>query len=259
MLSPLFLVLGVVFILGSSIGSFLNVCIYRVPNGESIVSPPSSCPKCKNRLRWYHNIPVLGYAFLGGRCGFCGLPISLRYPFVEILTGALFLLVFYYFCFCPLSFVYWLFLSLLIVVSFIDLDHQVIPDVISIPGIFLGLICSFLIPWIDWFDSFLGAFLGAAILLSIALLYKYLVGRDGMGMGDVKLLAMLGSFLGWKSIFPIVFLASLIGTVIGVPLMMARRQTGALALPFGPFLAFAATIYLFWGEAIIQWYLGFYD
>ena len=246
------------FILGAVIGSFLNVCIYRIPAGESIVSPPSRCPQCGNQIRWYQNIPILSYVFLHGRCGFCQVRIPLRYALVEALTGLLFVVVLYSFGLSLATPVYWLFVAALVTITFIDLDHQIIPDVISLPGIAIGFLCSFAIPWLAWFDSLLGILLGGGLLLAIAWLYEVLAKREGMGGGDIKLLAMLGAFLGWQAVFPVIFFASLGGSIIGVPLMLIKKKRSRLALPFGPFLAAAALIYLFWGQNIIYWYLSFY-
>ncbi len=250
-----YLFLSSAFILGAVIGSFLNVCIYRIPEGLSIVSPPSSCPKCGHKIRWYENIPIISYLFLLGRCSACKVGISWRYPAIEALTGIIFTLVLYYFGFSEATLVYWLFAASLVVITFIDLDHQIIPDVISLPGIPIGFLCSFFIPWLAWYDSLLGILLGGGILFAVAWLYEVLAKREGMGGGDIKLLAMLGAFLGWKAILPIVFIASLIGTVVGVPVMIFQKKDSRLAIPFGPFLAFASFVYLFWGREIIYWYL----
>ncbi len=247
------------FILGSIIGSFLNVCIYRIPAGKSIVSPPSSCPNCGHRIRWFQNIPVVSYVFLGGKCASCRVKISLRYPVIEVLTGTLFATVLYYNGFSSATLVYWIFVAALVVVTFIDLDHQIIPDVISLPGIVVGFGCSFFIPWLSWIDSLVGILVGGGILLSIAWLYEKIAKREGMGGGDIKLLGMLGAFLGWKAVFPIIFIASLLGTLIGVPLMLIQRGDTRLAIPFGPFLAIAATVYLFWGQGLIYWYLHLFN
>lgn len=246
------------FIFGSVIGSFLNVCIYRIPAGLSIVSPPSSCPNCGRRIRWYENIPILSYLLLLGRCAGCKSSISLRYPLVEALSGILFVLILYYFGFSWATPIYFLLISMLVVITFIDLDHQIIPDVISLPGIGIGFACSFLIPWIGWLDSLLGIVLGGGLLMLIALGYEYLAKREGMGGGDIKLLAMLGAFLGWKAIFPVVFIASLVGTLIGVPVMLLKNKDTKLALPFGPFLSLAAIIYLLWGGDLVRWYLSLF-
>ncbi len=249
--------LAAAFVLGAVIGSFLNVCIYRIPAGKSIVSPPSSCPHCGHRIRWFQNIPILSYLVLMGKCAGCSQKISLRYPLIEALTGGLFVLVLYAFGLSLATPIYWLFAAALVVITFIDLDHQIIPDVISLPGIVFGFACSFAIPWLGWLDSLLGIFLGGGLLLAIAWGYQLLTKREGMGGGDIKLLAMIGAFLGWKAVFPIIFVASLAGTLVGVPLMLLGRKDSRLALPFGPFLSFSAIVYLFWGQGLIQWYLGF--
>lgn len=254
--------LSSVFIMGAVVGSFLNVCIYRIPAGKSIVSPPSACPHCKHRICWFQNIPILSYLLLCGKCASCKAKISFRYPAIEALTGLLFALVWYYFghtaepfSFTAATLVYWMFVAALVVITFIDLDHQIIPDVISLPGIIVGFVCSFFIPWLPWVDSLLGVVIGGGILLSIAWIYEKVAKREGMGGGDIKLLAMLGAFLGWKAVLPIVFIASLVGTLIGVPLMLLQKSDTKLAIPFGPFLAFAATVYLFLGRDLVYWYL----
>lgn len=246
------------FVLGAVIGSFLNVCIYRIPAGQSVVSPPSSCPNCDAGIRWFQNIPILSWLILRGRCAQCKIRISTRYPLIELLNGVLFVFVVAAFGLSWPTVIYWLFVSVLVVITFIDLDHQLIPDVISLPGIFVGFICSFFIPWIGWLDSLFGILLGGGLLMLIALAYEYLAKREGMGGGDIKLLAMLGAFLGWKAIFPVVFIASLVGTVVGVPLMLLQKKDGKLALPFGPFLALAAIVYLLYGSQLLVWYLGFF-
>ncbi len=243
------------FVLGALIGSFLNVCIYRIPAGKSVVSPPSSCPVCNHRIRWFENIPIVSYLFLGGKCSSCKLKISLRYPAIEALAGLLFVLVYSSFGYSPVTLVYWLFAATLIVITFIDFDHQIIPDIISLPGIPIGFACSFFIPWLSWLDSLLGILLGGGILFAVAWLYEVLAKREGMGGGDIKLLAMLGAFLGWNAILPVIFIASLVGSLVGVPVMIMQKKDSRLAIPFGPFLAGAALVYLFWGKQIIYWYL----
>ena len=244
------------FVLGSVIGSFLNVCIYRIPAGESIVHPPSRCPACGSGIRWYQNVPVLSYMLLGGKCASCRIRISLRYPLVEALTGVLFVLVFHHFGLQGATLVYWLFAAALVTITFIDLDHQIIPDVISLPGIAVGFLCSFAVPWLSWTDSLLGILAGGGSLYLVAVVYELLTRKEGMGGGDIKLLAMIGAFLGWKAILPIIFISSFMGTLVGVPVMLLKKADGKLAIPFGPFLAAAALFYLFWGPAIINWYLG---
>ncbi|MBD1399416.1 prepilin peptidase [Pelovirga terrestris] len=255
-MSEFILVMFFAFALGTIVGSFLNVCIYRIPAEKSIVSPPSSCPACGHRIRWFENVPILSYLFLRGRCSACRLNISLRYPAVEALTGLLFVLTFYYFGFSSATVVYMVFVAALVVITFIDLDHQIIPDVISLPGILVGFASSFFIPWLTWYDSIFGILLGGGSLLAVAWIYEKLTGREGMGGGDIKLLAMFGAFLGWQAVFPVIFLASLAGTLVGVPLMLVQKGDTRLAIPFGPFLAVAAIVYLFWGQMLIGWYLG---
>lgn len=253
---PIFLVLTLlfVFIFGTIIGSFLNVCIYRIPAGQSIVRPASRCPQCGTAIRWYQNFPVLSWVALKGKCASCKAAIPWRYPMVEILTGLLFVGVLWKFGLHPATLVYWLLAAALIVITFIDLDHQIIPDVISLPGIVVGFLCSFLVPWLPWVDSLIGIVVGGGSLLLVALAYEFLTKKEGMGGGDIKLLAMLGAFLGWQAVFPIIFFSSLAGTAIGIPVMITRKADSKLALPFGPFLAVGALFYLFWGQAVIRWY-----
>lgn len=250
--------LMIFFVVGAVIGSFLNVCIYRIPAGESIVSPASRCPNCGSSICWYQNIPLLSFLVLGAKCGSCRAGISWRYPLVEALTGGLFALVGFSFQLFAASAVYSLFVAALIVITFIDLDHQIIPDVISLPGIIIGFLCSFAIPWLSWTDSLFGILLGGGSLWLVAVLYEFLAKKEGMGGGDIKLLAMIGAFLGWKAILPIIFISSLIGSLVGIPLMLVKKADSKLAIPFGPFLALGALIYLFWGPQLIDWYLGFY-
>jgi len=257
-MSPLFLqTVSVIF--GAVIGSFLNVCICRIPEGVSIVAPASRCPYCQAPIRWYQNIPVISYLVLRGRCATCHQTISPRYPLVEILTGLLFVLVFRQYGFLWATPVYWLLAAALVVITFIDLDHQIIPDIISLPGIPLGFVLTFLVPGISWSDSLLGILLGGGSLYVVGRVYYLLTRVEGMGGGDVKLLAMLGAFLGWKAVLPIIFMGSLIGSLIGVSVMLYRRAGGKLAIPFGPFLALGAVIYLLYGQGLLQWYLSFFQ
>uniref|UniRef100_A0A831U755 Prepilin leader peptidase/N-methyltransferase n=1 Tax=Geobacter metallireducens TaxID=28232 RepID=A0A831U755_GEOME len=243
------------FLLGAAVGSFLNVCIYRLPAGESVVSPPSRCPACGGRIRPWHNIPILGWLILGGKCRDCGAPISPRYPLVELLNGLLTLALFLKFGPSPTFLVLFVFCSALVVITFIDLDHQIIPDVISLPGIVVGFACSFFLPWLGWKSSLIGIAAGGGSLLAVAWLYEVLTKKEGMGGGDIKLLAMMGAFLGWRSVPFIIFASSLIGSVIGVTLMLVQKKDSKLAIPFGPFLAAGAVLYIFFGKAIITWYL----
>ena len=243
------------FILGSIVGSFLNVCIYRVPLGKSVVSPGSCCPVCNKNIRWYQNIPILSWLALSGKCAQCKTPISFRYPLVEAFTGFLYLLVFIWFGFTWATPVYWLFVSLLVVITYIDFDHQLIPNVISLPGILFGFLFALFVLPLTWVDSLLGVLLGGGFLWAVAAGYRLLMGAEGMGMGDVKLLAMIGAFLGWQAVLPVVFLGSVAGTVVGVPFMLLKGKDGKLAIPFGPFLSLGAILYLFFWAQLFNWYI----
>lgn len=250
------LFVAAVFCLGAIVGSFLNVCIYRIPAGLSIVSPRSRCPQCLTEIRWYQNIPMVSWLVLRGRCATCRTPIPVRYPFVEGLTGLLFALIFLRFGEHVVTPIFWLFAAALVVVTFIDLDHQIIPDVISLPGIPIGFLCACFIPFVGWRDSLLGILLGGGSLYLVAFGYEWLTKKEGMGGGDIKLLAMIGAFLGWKAVLPVIFLSSLAGTLVGVPLMVLRKADGKLAIPFGPFLAAGSLIWLLSAPELIRWYLS---
>jgi len=244
------------FLLGAAIGSFLNVCIYRLPSGLSIISPRSFCPVCQKPIRAYDNVPVLSYFLLGGKCRNCGTKIPWRYPFVEALTGAIALVLFYKFNFSPLFFSLFAFSAALIVITFIDLDHQIIPDVISLPGIGVGFLLAVFGLSVSIKESIIGILLGGGSLYLAAVLYETLMKREGMGGGDVKLLAMIGAWLGWKAVLFTLFFASFSGSIIGGAIMLAKKEGGKYAVPFGPFLAFAALAYIFFGQKLITWYLN---
>lgn len=243
------------FVFGAVIGSFLNVCIYRVPLGASVVSPPSSCPACSARIPFYLNIPILSYIVLRGRCSSCKAPFSARYPAVEALTGLMAVFAFMKFGPTPDFLIYFVFICALIVITFIDLDFQIIPNVISLPGVAAGFAASFALAGLTVADSAIGIAAGGGILYAIAYGWHLFTGREGMGGGDIKLLAMIGAFLGWKGVLLTLFLSSFSGALIGGVLMMAFGKDSKYAIPFGPFLALGALIYLFFGEGIIGWYL----
>ncbi|MCL2761126.1 MAG: prepilin peptidase [Desulfuromonadales bacterium] len=244
------------FIFGAVVGSFLNVCIYRIPEKKSIVSPPSACPKCGNYIRWYDNIPVISFLILRGKCRFCKAPVSWRYPLIEALNGILTLLLFVKFGLSITFVAYFILSSALVTISFIDFDHQIIPDEISLSGIVIGFIFSFFIPGLGWLNSLLGILIGGGILLAVAYGYQFLTGKDGMGGGDIKLLAMLGAFLGWKAVLFIIFSSSLVGAVVGIIIMIVQKKDRKLAIPFGPYLALGALLYVFFGETVIAWYMS---
>jgi leader peptidase (prepilin peptidase)/N-methyltransferase len=244
------------FCLGAIIGSFLNVCIYRLPHKESIVTPGSRCPRCGKNIRFYDNIPIVSYLILRGKCRHCKEPISPRYPVVEGLFGLLTLALFIKHG-PTLPFVLLLaFTASLIIITFIDLDYQIIPDSISIPGIFVGIGASFFIPLLSWAESLIGILVGGGFLLLVAFGYKWVTGREGMGGGDVKLIAMLGAWLGWKAIPFILFSSSLIGVFIGGGISLLQRTGLKSRIPFGPFLTLSAIIYVFFGPELIHWYLN---
>ena len=242
-------------ILGAMVGSFLNVCIYRLPKEESIIWPRSHCPTCKKMIRFYDNIPLISYLLLRGRCRYCKGPISLQYPLVEGVTAlsSLFLII----KFGPsLSYLfYFAFVAALIAITVIDLYHQIIPDGISLPGIGVGLLASLVIPQITFFNSLMGILLGGGSLFLVATLYEWIFKREGMGGGDVKLLAMIGAFLGWKAVILTILLSSLIGSITGILIMILKGKDFKYAIPFGPFLSMGAVIALFYGENLIRWYL----
>jgi len=244
------------FIFGMVVGSFLNVCICRMPKDESIVSPPSHCPYCNYQIRWYDNIPVISYLLLRGRCRGCGSGISLQYPLVELLNGIIALLLFLRFGPTLAFAVLFVFCSALVVITFIDIEHQIIPDEISLSGIVIGFVMSFFLQGHHWLNSLLGILLGGGSLLLVAYGYQWLTGKEGMGGGDIKLLAMMGAFLGWKSIPFIILVSSLVGSVVGISIMLLQKKDSKLAIPFGPYLAFAAIFYIFYGSPLIEWYLN---
>jgi len=245
-----------VFAMGAAIGSFLNVCIYRLPQDLSIAAPRSFCPACRTPILAYDNIPILSFLLLGGKCRKCRAPISWRYPLVEALTGGLALALFLKLALTFSFFCYFCFAAVLVVITFIDLDHRLIPDAISLPGILIGFLLSFLAVTPGVWNSLLGIVIGGGSLYLVAVVYEFVTKREGMGGGDVKLLAMIGAWLGWKAVLFALFFSSLTGSLVGGALMVARKEDGKLAIPFGPFLTFSAMAYVFFGEKLVRWYLN---
>lgn len=245
--------------LGAVIGSFLNVCIFRIPEKKSIAFPPSHCPNCGAGIKFYDNIPLLSYLILRGKCRNCEASISYRYPLIELLTALASLMLMIHFGPTLSYLVYLILVSSLIVITFIDLDHRIIPDVISLPAIPLGLAASFVLPNLNWIDSLIGIVAGGGMLLLVAVVYEALTGQEGMGGGDIKLLAMLGAFLGWRGVLFTIMASSILGTVIGGGLMVLGGKGRKFAISFGPFLSLGAIIYLFWGELLIYWYLTLFE
>lgn len=248
------LILCIIFFFGACIGSFLNVCIWRIPRSESIVSPGSKCPQCNTPIRFYDNIPILSYVLLLGKCRNCASPISIRYPLVEGLTGLLAAATAYRYGITLDFLIYFVFISALVTVTFIDLDLQIIPDVISLPGIPIGIAASLVLTPVTFKDSLIGALVGGGSLFLVAWGYHLITGKEGMGGGDIKLLAMIGAFIGWQGVFFTIFLASATGSMIGAILMLFAKKDLKFAVAFGPFLALGALAYLFVGPELIDWY-----
>jgi leader peptidase (prepilin peptidase)/N-methyltransferase len=246
----------VVFVLGACVGSFLNVCIHRLPHGQSVIRPPSRCPACRTPIRAADNIPVVSYLLLRGRCRACRAPIAGRYPIIELATALTALATFAAYGWSLSLAVSFAFLCALIVVSVIDLDHQIIPDAISLPGILIGFLLSLLPGAPSPVESLAGLLLGGGILWGVAEGYYRLTGREGMGGGDVKLLAMIGAFLGWRAIPVTLMIGSLVGSLVGAALILLRGRDARNPIPFGPFLAAGAACAVFFGDALIAWYLG---
>jgi leader peptidase (prepilin peptidase)/N-methyltransferase len=245
------------FCFGTIIGSFLNVCIHRLPQGKSIILPSSHCPHCKTPIRFYDNVPLVSFIILRGKCRACHAPISWRYPLVEFLMGLFSVILMMRYGISPLYLIYLAFFASLTLVSFIDLSHRIIPDVISLSGILVGLVISLLHPQMPIKDSLIGALLGGGSLYVVATAYHLVTKREGMGGGDIKLLAMIGAFIGWKGVLFTILCSSFIGSVVGVILMYIFSQADSkYAVPFGPFLSLGAIIYVLVGEALINWYVG---
>lgn len=243
-------------IFGMVIGSFLNVCIYRLPASQSIVRPRSRCPQCGHSIRARDNIPVLSYLILRGRCRDCGVRIPLRYPLVETLSGAFAAMAVARFDFGWQAALMFALIAALLVITFIDLDHRIIPDAITLPGIPIGLAASFGPGLISPSESLIGILAGGGSLFLVAWGYQLITQREGMGGGDIKLLAMIGAFMGWKGVLFTIFVASLTGTLAGMALICRRRGDMKLAVPFGPFLAVGAIAYLFIGPELWSWYIA---
>jgi leader peptidase (prepilin peptidase) / N-methyltransferase len=272
------MIFGVVLLFGLIIGSFLNVCIARLPLDQSIVSPPSQCPRCQTPIRWYDNVPLVSFFALRGKCRKCGLPISWRYPLVELLNGLLYLWAFAAFGLSGEAVMVMVLCSALVVITFIDLDHQIIPDVITLPGMVVGLLAAPLVmsaleppmafglgrflpsagTYLTGFvNSLVGLVLGAAPLFIIGWLWEKLRKVEAMGGGDVKYMGMVGSILGWKGAFLTIMLGALTGSLAGMTLIVLKKHQADKVIPFGPYLAFGTLLTVFFGADIIDWYFGF--
>jgi leader peptidase (prepilin peptidase)/N-methyltransferase len=248
--------LAIVTFLGLIIGSFLNVVIHRVPRQQSIVSPGSRCPHCGYELRWYDNIPIVSWATLGGRCRRCRAAISIRYPIVELVTALVFIAHYYVYGWTPLLAVRLAFAASLVALFAIDLEHHLLPDAITLPGIVVGLIASVFLPP-GPLASVIGVLIGGGFLWLVGEAYFRYSGQEGMGGGDVKMLAMIGAFLGWKLVLLTLILGSILGSVIGLAVIGIKRGTMKYALPFGTFLALGALAASLIGEQLVAWYVGY--
>ena len=266
--------LAAAFALGACVGSFLNVCIHRIPADESVVRPGSRCPTCRTPIAWYDNVPLLSWALLGARCRGCRARIGARYPFVEAAAGGLAALALWRFGATPHAAIVFAFTAALLLITFVDLDHLFIPDEVSLPGILVGVAAAWLPDGIGIANAVLGALLGGGILWAVAWSYEHATGREGMGFGDVKLLAMIGAFVGWEAIPAVIVIASIGGSLTGIGVIVgrggsragrrvvkrlgwralvpfARRAARRTAIPFGPFLALGAVVALYFPTLIL--------
>jgi len=242
---------------GLMFGSFLNVCIYRMPKGESVVMPGSHCTKCGHMLPWFENIPVLSFIFLRGKCSKCNAGISFVYPVVEIISAVLIVLMYVYFGLTLKALIYYLLFAALVISSFVDFDIQEIPDIISLPGIVIGLVISFVYPeifpwaetrWQSLIQSLLGVLVGGGSLYVLGFLGELVFRKEAMGGGDIKLLAMVGAFIGWKLALAVFFIAPFFGVLAG---LVVKLRDGKNLIPYGPYLSLGSLIALLWGDKII--------
>ncbi len=245
-------------VFGLAWGSFLNVVIYRLPLRMSLIRPPSSCPECQARIKFYDNIPLFSYLLLGGKCRHCRAKIPLIYPLVELLTPLCLLILYHHVSLSVQFFASALFVSALIALAFIDFSHQILPDEITFPGAGLALVYAAFRPDLSLVQSLVGGAVGAGILLFIYGAYYLLRKKEGLGLGDVTMMLMIGAYLGWRQALLTLILASLLGALIGVFFILYKKKTFQFALPFGTFLAAAAFVSLIWGEMIISAYLSLY-
>jgi leader peptidase (prepilin peptidase)/N-methyltransferase len=258
---PVLAVYAAVFVFGAMVGSFLNVCIYRLPKDESVVWPGSHCQACKKPIAWHDNVPVLSYFLLGGKCRACKTKFSFQYAVIEFVTGLIFVGFMAAFGFSIKTGVFLAFTLALLVVSAIDWEHRIIPDEISLPGIILGLALSSVFPEMHgahfWFyglrESAFGAIAGGGFLYVLGTAAEKILKKEAMGGGDVKLLAMIGTFIGWPGVLWTIFVSSLVGSIVG---LVALVKSGDRYIPYGPFLALAAVLYVFFGDPVIAWYLN---
>jgi leader peptidase (prepilin peptidase)/N-methyltransferase len=249
---------GTAFLFGALIGSFLNVCVYRLPRGQSIVWPSSYCPGCGSQIAPYDNVPVLSYLCLGGRCRTCQQSIPLRYPLIELLNGLGYVMILWQFGFTPVAVAYAVLFSSLVTVTWIDLSHQIIPDVITLPGIILGLVAGSTVLPTGLVNSIAGVAVGGGLLWILALASPYIFGKEGMGGGDIKLMAMVGAFLGWKPTLLTIMVGAMVGSAVGLGLILLHVIRRDDYVPFGPFLAIGAVFSLFFHREVFNWYVSLF-
>ena len=254
---PSHIIIGITGIFGALVGSFLNVCIYRIPRGKSILFPGSSCPVCNHPIPFYLNVPIVSYMILKGRCRNCRAPFSLRYPGVEALTAVAAMATAWHFGITVQGGVWFLFICTLTVISFIDYDFQIIPDTLSLPGIPVFALATVLGGHHPWQDALIGILTGGGSLYVVAMAYHFIRKEEGMGGGDIKLLAMIGAATGWQGVLFTIFAGSLGGTLAGgIAMAINRSADFRLRIPFGPYLSAGAIIYIFKGQELIGWYNG---
>lgn len=249
--------LWLALVFGLIIGSFLNVVIHRLPKEQSVVTPGSRCPVCLAPIRPWDNIPIVSFVLLGGRCRACGTRISWRYPLVEALTGALFAAVVQRFGLTLEGLAALVLVSGLVVVTFVDLDEQIIPNAVTLPGIPLGLVAGLFLGAPPFLDRLLGALVGAGFLYLVLYYGSVFYGQDAMGEGDLNLIAFIGAFVGWRGVIVTLLVACLVGSAVGLALIALRRLSRRQHIPFGPFLSVGALVALFWGDRLIGWYFSF--
>ena len=266
MLSPFWMIYLTImaFLFGACVGSFLNVCIHRIPLDESVVAPRSHCPRCGKLIAWYDNIPLFSFFVLRAKCRHCGASISARYFLVELLTAMLFLMVWNRYGFDVRTPIYWLFVGGLILGTFVDFSHMIIPDRVTLGGMLAGVVLSVAFPalhgkevWAEGLKtSLVGLVCGSGLLLGVAYLGKLAFKKDAMGLGDVKLLGAIGAFLGWRAVLFTIMMSSVLGSVVGVYLITSQKKEWQSRIPYGPYIALAAIIWILGGDTWWQMYIN---
>ena len=255
---PVPFVIAILGVLGAVLGSFANVVIVRLPRGESVVRPRSRCRSCQALVKWFDNLPVVSWLLLRGRCRCCREPISWKYPLVELLMGVLFGYTFYQLGWQWFTLEVLIFTACVVTASFIDFDHYILPDILTLSGIVIGLIGAGVNPDRSFFDALLGLLMGGGSLWAVAYVYYAWKKVEAMGGGDIKLLAWIGALLGWRGIPFVILSASLVGAVVGMVVSIQTKGGLQAKIPFGPYLALGALLYIFWGDSLMSWYWGLF-